>query len=188
MAVHKIDKPPYPKELEGEEHLADGAIVSFRPIRTDDEPLLHDLAGHMTREDLRLRFFSPVRDISHALAVRLTHLDYDREMALVALHDGQTLGIARYSAGPDKAQAEYAVAVRSDWHGRGVGHLLMTRLIDIARRKGILELVGVVLRENRPMIDMCRALGFALASDPDDGALLRVRKALDRDKSARDDG
>lgn len=168
----------YPKELEGEERLRDGTIVTLRPIRPDDEPLLHDLVGHMTREDLRLRFLAPVRDVSHALAVRLTHLDYDREMALVAQHDGQTLGIARYGAAPDKLQAEFAIAVRSDWHGRGLGHLLMIRLIETAQNRGIPALVGEVLRENQPMIDMCRALGFSFHSDPNDAALLCVRKAL----------
>ena len=68
--------------------------------------------------------------------------------------------------------------MRSDWKGRGVGYLLMTRLIDIARQCGIGELVGEVLRENGPMLEMCRTLGFVIASDPDDDAVLRVRKPI----------
>jgi len=169
---------PYPKELESTERLPDGTLVSVRPIRPEDEPLLHDLAGHMAPEDLRMRFFAAVRGIPHTLADRLTHIDYDREMALVAQHDRVTLGIARFSADPDRRSAEYAIAVRTDWHGRGVGYLLMNRLIDAARKLGIGELVGVVLRDNRPMLDMCRALGFSLAPHPGDAALLRVRKSL----------
>ena len=169
---------PYPKELESQERLSDGTLVSVRPIRPEDEPLLRDLAGNMTLEDLRLRFFAPVRGITHGLAARLTQIDYDREMALVAQHDGLTLGIARYFADPDRVRAEYAVAVRSDWHGRGVGYLLMLRLIGVAKKFGIGELVGEVLRENRPMIEICREFGFEIGSAPNDAAVLRVNKRL----------
>jgi acetyltransferase len=169
---------PYPKHLESVEQSRDGTIVHFRPVRPEDEPLLHDLARHMSREDLRLRFFSPLRELTHTLAARLAQIDYDREMALVAQHDGMVLGIARYFADPDRQSAEYAVAVRSDWKGRGVGYLLMTRLIDVARQYGIAELVGEVLRENEPMLEMCRALGFAIVPEANDAAVMAVRKAL----------
>ncbi len=171
---------PYPKELASTEKLLDGAEIELRPIRPEDEKLLHDLAAHMTPEDLRLRFFVPMHGISHALAVRLTQIDYDREMALAALYDGTVLGIARYVADPDRLSAEYAIAVRSDWHGRGVGYVLMNRLIAIARQRGVGELVGEVLRENRPMLAMCRELGFAVSPDPAEPNAVRVRKTLDR--------
>jgi len=169
---------PYPKELESTERLRDGTAVELRPIQPEDEPLLHDLAAHMTPEDLRMRFFVPVHGISHALAARLTQIDYDREMALVAQHAGTAVGIARYFADPDRLSAEYAVAVRSDWKGRGVGYLLMNRLIAVARQYGVGELVGEVLRENRPMLQMCRELGFAAAADPADASIVRVTKRL----------
>ena len=173
---------PYPKQLEGDARTRDGTLVQLRPVRPEDEPLLHELAGHMSAEDLRLRFFTPVRGITHAVAARLTQIDYDREMALLAQHEGAVLGIAHFFADPDRQSAEYAIAVRSDWQGRGVGYLLMTRLIDIARQRGVGELVGEVLRENAAMLEMCRALGFAIAPDPDDEALLRVRKPLISDQ------
>jgi acetyltransferase len=99
-------------------------------------------------------------------------------MALLALHDGVLLGIAHFFADPDRQRAEYAIAVRTDWKGRGVGYLLMSRLIDIARQSGIGELVGEVLPENAPMLQMCRALGFTIAPDSEDPAVLRVRKPL----------
>ena len=169
---------PYPRELASSARLRDGTAVALRPIRPEDEPLLHDLAAHMTREDLRLRFFAPVHGISHGLAARLTQIDYDREMAIVAMQDATALGIARYFADPDRLAAEYAVAVRSDWKGRGVGYLLMRRLIEVAREAGIGELVGSVLRDNGPMLAMCRELGFSLATDPADAAVVRVRKLL----------
>jgi acetyltransferase len=171
---------PYPAALASTEELRDGSAMELRPIRPEDEKLLHDLAAHMTPDDLRLRFFTPVHGISHALAARLTQIDYDREMALVALSDQTVLGIARYFADPDRLSAEYAIAVRSDWHGRGVGYVLMNRLIAIARQYGIGELVGEVLRDNRPMLAMCRELGFALSPDPSEPGTVRVRKSLDQ--------
>lgn len=167
-----------PGHLESVATTPDGSMIQLRPIRPDDEPLRHDLAAHMSREDLRMRFFSPIRPLPHALAERLVHLDYPREMALAALHEGTVLGIARYAAEPGSGVAEYAVAVRSDWTGHGVGYLLMTRLIEIARDQGITELVGEVLAENHRMVEMCRELGFTVRHDPSDLTLLEVRKTL----------
>jgi acetyltransferase len=169
---------PYPKEFESSGAARDGTPISLRPVRPSDEPLLQDLFAHMSREDLRLRFFAPMRELSHALGARLSQIDYDREMALLAQHDGTTVGVARYFADPDRLRAEYAVAVRSDWKGRGVGYLLMTRLIEVARQAGVGELVGEVLHENKPMLDMCRALGFSMAANPSDATLTTVRKPL----------
>jgi len=171
---------PYPKELESVERLRDETVLQMRPLRPEDEPKLHDLVAHMTPEDLRLRFFTAIRGLSHTLAARLSQLDYDREMALLAEFGGTAVGVARFSADPDKLRAEYAIAVRSDWKGRGVGYLLMTRIIDIAGRRGIGELVGEVLRENEPMLQMCRELGFSIAPDPSDSAVMLVRKGLAR--------
>lgn len=169
---------PYPKHLEMVDAARDGAPIALRPIRPEDEPLLQDLFGHMSPEDQRLRFFAPMRELSHALAARLSQIDYDREMALIAQHNGVPLGVARYAADPDRLRAEYAVAVRSDWKGRGVGYLLMTRLVTVARETGIGELFGDVLRENQPMIDMCRVLGFSATVHPGDPTLISVRKPL----------
>jgi acetyltransferase len=169
---------PYPKQLESDARLRDGTALDLRPVRPEDEPLLVDLFAHMSPEDLRLRFFTPMRRPTHAIAARLSQLDYDRELALLAEQNGVALGAARFFADPDNRQAEYAIAVRSDWQGRGIGHLLMSRLIEIARERGIGEFVGEVLRENTPMLEMCRELGFRLAMPPDDPALVLVRKAL----------
>jgi acetyltransferase len=169
---------PYPKELATTELLCDGSTIELRPVQPEDEPLLHDLAAHMSPEDLRLRFFTPVRGISHAVAARLTQIDYDREMALIASSNGTALGIAHFFADPDRLSAEYAIAVRSDWQGRGVGYVLMNRLIELARQCGVGELVGEVLRENQPMLAMCRGLGFAVAPDAAEPGVERVTKAL----------
>jgi acetyltransferase len=171
---------PYPKELEAKAALRDGTVVRLRPIRPEDEPLLQDLAANMSPEDRRLRYFTAMAGLSHQLAARLAQIDYDREMALLALPAGidQALGVARFSADPDNRRAEYAVEVRSDWKGRGLGYLLMTRLITVARRRGVGELVGEVLSENRAMLQMCRDLGFAVGADSGDRGLMRVSKKL----------
>ncbi|HZB93706.1 MAG TPA: bifunctional acetate--CoA ligase family protein/GNAT family N-acetyltransferase [Stellaceae bacterium] len=170
---------PYPRELESGAELG-GTALLLRPVRPEDETSLQDLAQHMNPEDLRLRFFTPMKGLSHALAARLSQIDYDREMALVArrAEDGATLGVARFAADPDNRRAEFAIALRSDWKGRGLGHLLMTRIIDIARRRGIGEIFGDALRENEPMLKLARSLGFALAAHPEDSELVRVTKPL----------
>jgi acetyltransferase len=169
---------PYPQYLETVERTRDGAAVRMRPLRPEDEPLLHDLAAHMNHEDLRLRFFTPVRGLTHLVAARLSQLDYDREMGLIVERDGVALGVVHFFADPDNLSAEYAIAVRSDWKGRGVGYLLMSRIIEIAGQRGIGELTGEVLRENRPMLEMCRALGFATVPGAADPMVVRVVKSL----------
>jgi acetyltransferase len=169
---------PYPQDLATVGQTRDGILVQMRPLRSEDEPLLHDLAAHMNPEDLRLRFFTPVRGLTHMVAARLSQLDYDREMGLIAERESVALGVAHFFADPDNRGAEYAIAVRSDWKGRGVGYLLMARLIEIARERGVGELIGEVLRENQSMLEMCRVLGFTVAPDPADTALMRVRKPL----------
>jgi len=174
----KLAIAPYPQHLETAERLRDGTSLRVRPLRPEDEPMLHDLAAHMSHEDLRLRFFTSVRGLTHAVAARLSQLDYDRELALVAEHANVSVGVVHFFADPDNLRAEYAIAVRSDWKGRGLGYLLMNRLIDIAGQRGIGELVGEVLRENEPMLQMCRELGFKVAPDPRDAKVMLVRKPL----------
>ncbi len=179
-ATARLAIRPYPQELESSAALSDGTTLALRPIRPEDEPLLQDIARHMNAEDLRLRFFTPVKGLTHQLAARLTQIDYDREMAIVALGEGgrTALGVARFAADPDNRSAEYAIGVRSDWHGRGLGRMLMERIMAIAAARGIPEIFGDVLRENQPMLDLCRRLGFAIATHPDDPEILRVRKSL----------
>ena len=171
---------PYPKELEHGVTLGDGTQAHLRPVRPEDEPLLQDLARHMTEDAMRMRFFAPMKELSHRLAARLSQLDYDREMALVALSaDTDTaLGVVRYGADPDNRRAEFAVSVRSDRQGQGIGTLLMREIIAVARARGIGEIFGDVLPENRRMLQLCRDLGFAASAHPDDAAVTRVVKPL----------
>jgi acetyltransferase len=179
-AAARLAIRPYPKELESRAALPDGTALALRPIRPEDEPLLQDIVRHMNPEHLRLRFFTPVRALTHQLAARLSQIDYDREMAIIALTaaEGMPLGVARFAADPDNRRAEYAIGVRSDWQGRGLGVLLMRRIIEVATARGLRELVGDVLHENQAMLQLCRTLGFALSSFPEDPEIIRVTKTL----------
>ena len=160
------------------ERLRDGTTVRIRLVRPEDEPRLHDLAAHMSDEDLRLRFLAPVKGLSSAVAARLSQLDYDRDLGLLAERRGLALAMAHLFTDPERMRAEYAIAVRSDWKGRGLGCLLMMRLIDLARQRGIGELVGEVLRENVPMLRMCRKLGFEVSPEPADFSIFVATKRL----------
>jgi len=160
------------------ERLRDGTTIRIRLVCPEDEPRLHDLAAHMSDEDLRLRFLAPVKGLSPAVAARLSQLDYDRDLGLLAERHGLALAMAHLFTDPERMRAEYAIAVRSDWKGRGLGCLLMTRLIDLARQREISELVGEVLRENVPMLRMCRKLGFAVSPEPADFSIFIATKRL----------
>jgi|HigsolmetaAR203D_1030402.scaffolds.fasta_scaffold00066_9 acetyltransferase len=172
---------PYPQRLEKEARLRDGRRFLLRPIRPEDEPMLQDMLGRSTPEDIRLRFFTPMRQLTHEVAARLTQIDYDREMAFVAIGDepdgkGRSLqGAVRISADPDNETAEYGIMVRSDMKGQGLGYLLMTEILDYARERGIGQLYGEVLRENTTMLRMAEELGFQRSEVPDEPGVVRVR-------------
>jgi acetyltransferase len=174
---------PYPKELEDEVRLADGRRLMLRPIHPEDEPMLIAAFHKLSPENVRLRFFAPVKELTHETAAALTQIDYDRQMALV-LADPSRPGIAelyavaRFSADPDNDKAEFALTVRDDMTGMGLGTLLLRRLIDYARRRGVREIFGHVLRENLRMLALCRFLGFDESGAPGDPALKLVRLRL----------
>jgi acetyltransferase len=182
-AERRLAIRPYPKELEDEVALDDGRTLLLRPIRPEDEPMLVAAFRKASPEAVRLRFFAPIKELTHETAAGLTQIDYDREMALVlADHDqpgaAELYAVARFSTDPDQQKAEFAIAVRDDVTGRGLGTLLMRRLIDYARRRGIGEIFGLVLPENRAMLAICRALGFEESADPADPAVRLVRLRL----------
>jgi acetyltransferase len=154
---------PYPSKEQTTAEIGDGRYL-IRPIRPADAALYPDFLKCMDPEDMRRRFLVPTPVLSPSTLIRLTQLDYDREIAFVALDrsQGQLAGVVRYSADPDRAQAEFGVLVRSDLKGRGLGRVLMTQLIDYARREGVAELVGMVLADNSRMLSLCRALGFSV--------------------------
>jgi acetyltransferase len=161
---------PYPKEWEQTVRLGDGTTVLVRPVRPEDEPLYPPFLQKVTAEDLRLRFFGPIKHFNHALIARFTQIDYARAMAFVVIDppSGEMLGVGRAHLLSQSDTAEYAVLVRSDLKGRGLGWLLMQKLIEYARSEGIQELYGEVLSENSAMLQMCAELGFDIAESPAD--------------------
>ena len=178
---------PYPKEWERSLTLKDGWKVDVRPVRPDDAPLYGPFFAAVTREDLRLRFFAPVKDFSDAFIAKLTHLDYSRAMAFAAIdHEtGELLGVVRLHADADHREGEYAILLRSDLKGRGLGWALMKLIIDYARQDGLEAISGQILRENTTMIGMCEALGFEASADPNDPDLKVVTLDLNATSLAR---
>ena len=126
---------PYPKEWERHTTLRDGTRILVRPLRPEDESLYAPFFAAVTKNDVRLRFFAPVKEFDHAFLARLTHIDYGRAMAFIALDDssGRMLGVVRLQANANNDTAEYAIFVRSDLKGRGLGLLLMQMIINYAR-------------------------------------------------------
>jgi acetyltransferase len=174
---------PYPNELEELVPLGDGRSLLLRPVRPEDEPSLQATFAKLTPEEIRLRFFVPIKTMSHVMAARFTQLDYEREMALILTDPGvagttEIYGVIRISADPDNERAEYAVIVRGDMTGMGLGILLMRRIIDYARKRGIGEIFGDVLRENSTMLKLCKVLGFTTAAIPDEPTEVRVTLKL----------
>jgi len=154
--------------------------VRLRPIEPGDEPLLQDLLDHMSLEDIRLRFFTPLRHLSAALAHHLSNPDPLRDFALAALPlaSEEILGVGRIAADAALRRAEYALTVRTDMKGHGLGFVLLTHLLDHARMRGIAEIWGDVMRENQAMLQMCHELGFAVSDHPDEAHLYRVTTSL----------
>jgi len=160
---------PYPKEWERRMQLQNSTAILLRPVRPEDEPLYPPFLKRISPEDLRLRFFGPVKDFSHDFIARFTQIDYARAMAFLAIDEasGEMLGVGRLHTMAHSDTAEYAVLVRSDMKGRGIGWVLMRMLIDYAGREGIQKLHGEVLADNTTMLRMCGELGFQIADDPD---------------------
>jgi acetyltransferase len=171
---------PYPRELE-ETIAFDGRDLTLRPIRPEDEPAHSALFAGLDRADIRFRFFGVLRPPVHGQLARYTQIDYEREMAFIATRpceDGtpETLGVARVVADPDNAVAEFAIVVRSDMKGKGLGSALLGKLIGYCRQHGTGEMVGNVLAGNDRMLRLASKLGFAPSVPSEDGVIeLRLR-------------
>jgi acetyltransferase len=167
---------PYPKGWEKTLTLSSGRTVFIRPIQPSDDDIYGDFLRSIEPNDLRLRFFNPRAEFSDQFIARFTQIDYSREMAFIALDPatGTMLGGSRLISDPDYVTGEYAIMVRSDLKGHGIGWALMQHLITYAKAEGIQQIHGSVLLENTQMLSMCRNLGFELRSDPDDAGVCRV--------------
>jgi acetyltransferase len=170
---------PYPDPLE-ERVLWQGREVMVRPIRPDDEARHREFFQHVGAEDMRLRYFQHRGPLPDSELARLTQIDYEREMAFVAVAPGadgrdETLGVVRAIADPDNIEAEFAILLRSDLHRRGLGRLLLDKMIRYCTERGTRRLTGLALRENRPMAALARSLGFVVDVR---GGELRLVKTL----------
>ena len=173
---HRFAIQPYPKALEQEASLRNGRPVLFRPIRPEDEAAHYVFLSHMSEQDLIYRFFHYVNQISRRDMARLTQVDYDREMAFVASARGEdgeaeTLGVVRIVAAPDNETAEFAIIIRSDMKGQGLGSALMRKMIDYSRERGIRIFSGDVMYDNQPMLDLLKRFGFTFGRSEEAGIL-----------------
>jgi acetyltransferase len=173
---------PYPRKLEEEVTLAPDLRVLLRPIRPEDEPAHMRFHAMLTPEDIYFRFFGAVREMPHSQMARYTQIDYDREMAFIAVDRnagsaGETLGVVRAVFDPDNTSAEFAIIIRSDVKGHGLGHVLLEKILRYCRDRGTGEIVGQVLASNERMLALARACGFTLRRI--DGSTVEVRLALD---------
>ncbi len=169
---------PYPGELV-ETVAWQGGMIELRPIRPEDETQHRAFIDLLEPQDIRLRFFMVRRTLPRSELARLTQIDYAREMAFIAVQsqpDGpaQTLGVMRVFIDPDNVEAEFAIIVRSDMKGRGLGHLLMRKMIDFLIGRGTQRMVGAVLHENHGMLELARSNGFVVDTAGSDADALRV--------------
>ncbi len=175
---------PYPAELARPFRTRAGVVLTVRPIRPEDAEAHAEAFACLPAEDVRFRFFSPIKEMSPALIARLTQIDYDREIAFVATRpegDGREriLGVARLIRGPgQEEEAEFAIIVWPETKGTGLARHLMERLFEWGRAHGVHEVVGQVLADNAPMLGFVRALGFALRRSPEDPDVMEARYDL----------
>lgn len=166
---------PYPQAWAKEEKIPDGEILMIRPVKPEDERYFDAFMKRLDPADIRQHLFDPLRGLSHQFIARLTQIDYARAMAFVAIDKktDEMLGMSRLIADSDYQKAEFAVIVRSDMKGEGIGKALMKRLIDYTAAEHIRELWGQVLSENEPMLKICQSFGFKIKKS-DDGMVMNV--------------
>lgn len=165
---------PYPDTLESTLSLPTG-IFHIRPIRPEDEPKLLDMIGRSSLEDLRSRFLGALRTVPHALAARLSQIDYDREMALVAVNqEGALTAVCRIVIDPNFEQAEYAIMVRTDLKGHGLGTALTQAIFRYARVRGVKTAWGDTLATNEHMLHLASDFGASVEAHPTEPGINRI--------------
>ncbi|WP_437888243.1 bifunctional acetate--CoA ligase family protein/GNAT family N-acetyltransferase [Phytobacter sp. V91] len=164
---------PYPQHLEEHVTLKNGETTLFRPILPEDEPQLQQFIAQVTREDLYYRYFNEINEFAHDDLANMTQIDYDREMAFVAVRQSgefeEILGVTRAISDPDNIDAEFAVLVRSDLKGLGLGRRLLEKLISYTRDHGLKRLNGITMPNNRGMVTLAKKLGFDVGIQLEDG-------------------
>jgi acetyltransferase len=164
---------PYPEEYELHKTVGDNLPIFVRPVKPEDAPLFTDLFRILSPRSIYYRFFTPIRELRPEMLARFTQIDYDREIALVAVDEAaaneRILGVARIIGDPDGKSGEFSVVVGDPWHGKGIGAVLLQKCLDIARSRGFETVMGFVLRENVNMLALGRKLGFKMEKHLEDG-------------------
>ncbi len=173
---------PYPSHLVDHWQLADGTDITVRPIRPEDAELVQAFVRNLSEQSRYFRFMNSVQELSHAMLVRFTQIDYSREMALIAVTEegGKEveLGVARFATNPDGESCEFALVIADCMHGKGLGQKLMGAMMDAARSKGLKVIEGEVLRNNTDMLHLMDRLGFTVETSAEDDSIKSVRKVL----------
>jgi acetyltransferase len=164
---------PYPRELEECITLKNGMRITLRPIRPEDEPAHWDFLSKLSIEDIRYRFFGHIRELPRSEMIRLTQIDYDREMAFIASRESdgdapETLGVVRGMTKPDNSAMEFAIIIRSDIKRQGLGRILLDKLVRYATSRGTKAIIGEALLENKGMAGLAAALGFEVTKNYQD--------------------
>ncbi|WP_296509036.1 bifunctional acetate--CoA ligase family protein/GNAT family N-acetyltransferase [Rhodoferax sp.] len=182
---------PYPAQYEQLWPMRGGGEYTVRPVQPDDAQMLQDLVQGLSKESRYFRFVSSMHELPPSMLARFTLIDYDREMALVAVHktrtageDGEMLeteriiGVSRYVTNPDKSSCEFSLVVADDFAGKGLGSRLMLSIMDVARDKGLSEIEGLVLTHNPGMLKLMRSLGFKVKTFEEDADFKLVSHPL----------
>jgi acetyltransferase len=158
---------PYPAQYESRAVTSDGLEIFVRPIRPEDAPLFEALFDSLSRSSIYNRFFSPVKTLTRKMLIGYTQIDYDRQIALVAVEedpDDRMLGVSRVIRTAGDRTAEFSVLVGDPWQGKGIGAVLLKRCLQVAKAQGIRRVWGIVLAANTQMLALARKLGFEIHS------------------------
>ncbi len=176
MTIH-----PYPYELTSSYQLSNGVDITIRPIRPEDANLEKDFVHRLSERSKYFRFMQALQELTPEMIIRFTQIDYDREMAFVAVTNQRVpteLGVGRYMLNPDGDSVEYAVVVSDDCQGLGIGTRLMKKLMQAAKYKGVSLFEGEVLTVNKPMLSLVKKLGFTIEAIEGEQEVVRVVKDL----------
>lgn len=165
LRVDRMAIRPYPEHLEEDIAMGSGRVLNLRPIRPEDEAAHYEFLSQLAPDDIRFRFFGAVKELPHTQMARLTQIDFDREMAFVAIGEKagggtETLGVVRTVTDPDNDNCEFAIVIRSDAKGQGLGQILLEKMIRYCRERGTRRMIGQVLPDNKTMLKLAEELGF----------------------------
>lgn len=176
MAIH-----PYPHHLISSYELSDGTKIIIRPIRPEDAKIAQEFVNNLSTQAKHFRFMEQLHELTPNMIGRLTQIDYDREMVLIATLEQnsieKTVGIVHYVINPDLKTCEFGLVIADMWQKKGIGAQLMNSLMQIAKAKDIDAMMGVVYAENLAMLELAKYLGFSISSS-NDSTLKIVTKLL----------